>query len=378
MQDVAEVHGDVARLGVDGHDRRGRFVTRLERVRRSAVRARHEVELAGLGGRGVELDADRDARAQDRVAAEAAVAVPWEIGEPGGHVRVLDHDALTVEAVGLGHEPLAAERGEPAQPRVVSQAADDRRPLAHVDQPAAHLRAVALGRPPRTAVVGTSGRQPTLDLGAKRGHLLLGEHTADVDEAVGNERGADLVVGVARCERPPRIGPNGGGEIQDRPTVVERAQRGLPPLEPPEAAASHVRHARVEEPERGAQLVGEVGERLARELDERVGRDVARPDLDGLGAGHVGVGSAVVGDLEAERADAREVRRRECAIACGDPGRELLPMELVEVDARELECRHAGSLRVPPREPARCARSQTLPVRANATMSANTLSTLPE
>ena len=124
VEHVTEVHGHVAWLGVDRDRRLRRLVPGPQRVRRTQVRAGDEVELAGLGRRAVELDADRDARAEHRMPAETAVAVPRQIRQPGGDVGVLDDDAHAVETVDLRFEALAAERGQAAQAGIVAEAAD--------------------------------------------------------------------------------------------------------------------------------------------------------------------------------------------------------------------------------------------------------------
>ena len=374
MQHVTEVHGDVAGVGVDRDDGLCGFVAGPQRVRRAEVRARDEVQLAGLGRGPVELDPDRDAGAQHRMTAEAAVAVPREVGQARRHLRVLDDDAVPVEAVGLRDEPVATEGAEAAQPGIVTQPADELRPLAHVDEPAAHLGPVGLRRPPRSPVVAPRLGPAALDLGDERRDLLGGEDAADVEEAVGLEELAHGGVAVVERERARQVGARVALELEDRAIRIQRAQRRLPALEPPEVTARHLDHPRVEEAEARAQLVGEVGEGLARQLDQRVGRGVGRPDLDAVGAGDVGVRSAIR-HAEADGPHAGEIGGgRPRTVAGSHPGGQLHAVELVEVDGRQLERGHAVSLA----ERVGLGQRQSEPVRANVTIEPYTARTFPE
>ena len=69
----------------------------------------------------VELYADVQPRAQDAVASHSAVAMPRQVGKTGYGIGNLHDDAHPVEPVGAGQHAGVGDRGQPAQPRILSK-----------------------------------------------------------------------------------------------------------------------------------------------------------------------------------------------------------------------------------------------------------------
>src|SRR6185369_17146612 len=79
VHEVAEVEGEVTRLGLEPDDGQVALLTPLQPVVGVPVRARQGHELTVLGIGVVELDSGLDERAQNRVATDAVIGVPAEI-----------------------------------------------------------------------------------------------------------------------------------------------------------------------------------------------------------------------------------------------------------------------------------------------------------
>ena len=96
MQSVPEMNRDISRLGGECDHGKAFCLTRAWERRDPTVGASDHEQLAGSGSRRVELDADVEHRALDRVPAHSAVAVPRQIGETRGGAGHLYHDAVPV------------------------------------------------------------------------------------------------------------------------------------------------------------------------------------------------------------------------------------------------------------------------------------------
>ena len=157
MQDVTEVHRDVARLRVDGDCGQARDLIHREGLRRVAMRAGQEPQLTIVGVRLVELDTDVEAGAQHEVPADAAIAMPRQIGEAADDRGVLDDDRHAVEPIGARQQVDTGQRHEFAQPRIVGQLRESLLAQTEIDEPATDLMAVGIGRPPRSIVARSRG-----------------------------------------------------------------------------------------------------------------------------------------------------------------------------------------------------------------------------
>ena len=207
------------------------------------------MQLPGSRVGGVELDADVEHRALDRVATHAAVTVPREVGQAGLRAGHLDDDAMPVEPIGGGPQLRAAERADAHEPRVDVERGDDRRSLVEVVDAVADVDAVDR-RPPRALIVGAGIDDRGVDVAAHRLDLVVSEDATEVDVAGAPEEVADLVVAVVEREgsrevqrRTLLVGDLGrAGEVEHRLPVERGAQGRLPSREVTEAPPGE-RHA---------------------------------------------------------------------------------------------------------------------------------------
>ncbi len=290
MQDVAVVDGHVTGLGVHGDDGTAVHPVGVLGPPARGVGAGQELEVAGLGRRRLQLDAHVELRAHDRVAAEAAVPVPRQVGQPFDDAGWLHHHAEAVEAVDRDADALARRGEEVGEAVVTGHHLGDRvGALVGVEQPTAHLVARPGTSPPGALVIGGGRRGQAGDLGPQDGDLVGAENGRHPGEAI------DPQLFGQGCVVAHRLGL-GQGRVETGP---HRPQRRLPAGQPVEAPDDAPGGRRERQPEGRPPLVHEVAPHLRRQED--VGPGGVYP-LDHLHpVGHDPIGDGVLAHLQSER-----------------------------------------------------------------------------
>jgi hypothetical protein len=140
---------------------------------------------------------------------------------------------------------------------------------------------------------------------------------------------------AARVERrAPQVAQIRAVRVEEGAPLEERPEHRLPAHEVHGVAAGAAHPARVEQAGRGLQVVDEGGERLGRHLHHGGRLALPREEAHAVGLREVGERGSVR-DPECQGPEAPGPRGRQGGIAGREPLRELLPMEVVEVDGRE-------------------------------------------
>ncbi len=145
---------------------------------------------------------------------------------------------------------------------------------------------------------------------------------------------SDEIVQVRRTLKGPRdvqrlavgIPEVGRVGVEDRATVVEGAEGGLPAHEPQGLAPRGSHPTAVEEPRRGVQISGEPDERLQVQVDHRVGPVRSLDHLHRSIPREVGVGAGR--SAQAQRTQSLHVGPGQRPVARGDPPGEVLAVEV--------------------------------------------------
>ena len=238
VQRARQVHGDVT--GTRGQrDRRqvGAALVVQRRPHERAVRTRHHAQLTRDRVGAADRDADGHAAAVVAVTTQRAVLVPRQVGDALHHVERLEEGLDAVAFHGPVHVVIAGEVGEPLQPLVGDELLDRGRHLVEVLHAHEQVVAAAVARPPRPAVAARVRRCGGVHVARHRGHLVLGEHTLEVEvtraleevahlleRRVGGEaavEGERRAIGVDQVDRTLRV----------RRTTVERTAQQQPPVE---------------------------------------------------------------------------------------------------------------------------------------------------
>ena len=306
---------------------------------REAPRPGHDVQATGLGGRRIELEADVDRRTRDRMAAEPAVAMPRQVGQPFDDVRILDHDRVPVAAVERRMQlPARATRaGEGARRR------STRRSRARRARGRRAGRAPACAgrrRPPRSAVAGAGGGLSRRDDVGEPRDLVAREHAS---RARSPRRRA-----CAARRRAPRAWTRREPATSRSGSKIGRPERraGAAPAPELRFRTAYEAHPSAVEEARGGRDLATVAPGVEVELDDDV--VVARLDADRVRvrqeSGRRG------GRADGTRATAHRGRRGTPPRRAGSRhGRAASSVELVEVGGRRVHRHCRSSTRRPDR-----------------------------